>query len=452
MSFTNFITQLGAAGAGGLSYWIASFNVSSTGVPWVSTVREFSNGEILITGNLALTGSGAEPFAARLSSTDGSIIWSKRLRGPVAAAYKIENAQLTGSHIDSSDNVYLQFSDYNGSYAGFMSLNSNGTTRWSGNAYWYNKSRTLASCLLGNDADIYSIGSTTGIQSGYRGLITQWDTSNGDFQADRALTGITNYAYGGDINGSTIIMTGYGNYFAYSHATVKQTVANSLSTSGSETGIRYSSANVRGRDVAIDSSGNVYVVCSVLTGNSPWAIYKLNSSLNSISWQKYYEPAGTTNASNVGHPSLQISSDNRLFVMNSYEVGSDKRNLVAEINTSNGNVIWANGLGVSGKTYLPCSVNGYTFKFLIHSDESVIYPVFDLNGVFHLLKVPMDGSLMGTYGNYSYSSVSIGYNTGISASLIPDYVGWSTSGDDQTGFDSTQNTTYSISQTDIETL
>lgn len=120
-----------------------------------------------------------------------------------------------------------------------------------------------------------------------------------------------------------------------------------------------------GYDVAVDTSGNPYMVgngyCGPYTNRSTSGfIIKFNSS-GSYQWGKYYE-----NVDNDKYATISIDSSNRIFVGGIWQTdGYGKNALLLRYNTS-GNLVWRRGFnanlnggsGVSGGLSRPTQITG----------------------------------------------------------------------------------------------
>ena len=302
-----------------------------------------SSGNVYVTGHTGSQGAGGNDILIAKYNTSGVIQWQRTLGGAGTDAG-------TGIAVDSSGNVYVtgytvSDSSYNVLIAKY---NTSGVIQWQRTLGGINND-TGNSIAVDSSGNVYVTG-YTGSQGagGYDILIAKYNTS-GVIQWQRTFGGI-------DID--------------------------------------------VGAGIAVDSSGNVYVTgYTVSAGAYDILIAKYNTS-GVIQWQRTLGGAGTDAGTGIA-----VDSSGNVYVTGytgSQGAGGNDI-LIAKYNTS-GVIQWQRTLGgassdagnsiavdSSGNVY----VTGHT-----GSQGAGVYKVL-------IAKLPSDGSLAGTYGNFIYQASTL---------------------------------------------
>ncbi|NBW19533.1 MAG: hypothetical protein EBR82_67325 [Caulobacteraceae bacterium] len=345
-----------------------------------SGVAVDSSNNIYFTGYIdELPPAGANLKASIVAkyNSSGTLQWQRILRDTVTTAGVYGN----GIAVDSSSNVYVTGYYYNGANYDILlyKLNSSGTIQYqkSISTSYFDMSDSITVDSSGN---IYIVGSFNDITGPFKILITKIDST-----------------------GSSI------------------TWQRSLDDSGNND-------NDFGRDIAVDSSGNVYVVGdSFLT--SSCIIAKYNSS-GTIQWQRLLGGTGFGGSTNGYGIALDSSG-------NVYVTGANSNNatdcIFAKYNSS-GTIQYQRSLSSSNADY------GYGLTVDLSGNSVYITGIG--NGATNILitKLPGDGSKTGTYSPYSYG-----------ASTLTDQAASLTSGTSSLSLGTTSLTADTSSYTDATT-
>ncbi len=382
-------------GAAGNSYWLVDAGTNSNDFP--KGLNLDSSGNIYISG-YTFIGSANDAFVAKYDN-DGALQWARSI-GDAST----DHDHGWGNAVDSSGNVYVVGFTTEGvsnRAIWLFKYNTSGTLQWqrflggttddrgygvdvdsSGNVYiagWgnngpliakYNSSgtvqwqRTLTGSgnergygvAVDSSGNAYFLGRTNSQgQGGNDFLIAKYNTSGtiqwqrilGNADAEFVLTGIALDSSGNPhfIGYTEVVVSGNGQY---------DILVAKYNTSGTlqwQRTLGGTSTQDFGEEIAIDSSGNVYICARTDAGpgDNSMLIAKYNSS-GAIQWQRTWSGSGTENVYNI-----QVDDSNNIYVL------------------------------------------GYTR-----------YTVTGLGGYdIQLLKLPDDGSLTGTYGSYTYAASSL---------------------------------------------
>jgi len=310
-------------------YWV--MKLTSTSYALTESVAVDSSGNVVTVGYYSE--GGANRAFALMADSEGSILWANRVQsGSIRAAEFYDVA------IDSNDNVICAGTAHNNvsndAGALIVSYSNAGSTNWRfqyGNTANGYTAELTGGVAVDSDDNIYASGFAN--RAGHLGLFTKlnssgtlqyWNNHQGDGQiyvnkpieinATEMALASQDSSYGNwrcvsKSNGSVAHSTSYGPTAEfYDIAKVPSTsdsialgVTENQGISGSwsallmsftENGVlnwqKYlgvSGTNFRGRDIAIDSEGNIIVVLAQ-DGVGTGYIVKLNSSATSIVWQK----------------------------------------------------------------------------------------------------------------------------------------------------------------------
>lgn len=151
------------------------------------------------------------------------------------------------------------------------------------------------------------------------------------------------------------------------------------------------------QNLAVDSSGNVYMVISLSTGEP--MLVKLDSS-GTVQWNKKI----TTSGSGVYVSSLQIDSSSTYLYVGALGGPTQNAALMFKYDTS-GNFQWGRSLsiGTTGATAAFTNINSFACYYVLNVPVSSVAK--NIIGCF-----PLDGSKTGTYSlsglTFTYASVT----------------------------------------------
>ncbi len=296
-----------------------------------------SSGGVYVGGMTTSIGNASNYFFLAKYDSSGTIQWQRALGSN-------NNDQGNNVATDSSDNVYIcGTSATSGAGAEELILikyNSSGTQQWQRRLG--GSANDVARGVTTDSSDnVYVCGSTNSVTSGSDALIVKYDSS-GNIQWQRILYGSTQ--------------------------------------------------SDNARKIAVDSSGNVYVVGDTSSsgqGYSDLLIAKYDSSGN-IQWQRTL--GGTINEYGYG---VAVDSSGGVYVgaTTNSVVTYDNDILVAKYNSS-GTIQWQRYLTAAG---------GYEMLYDLTIDDSGSLYI----GGNITVKLPDDGSSTGTYGTYTYAASSL---------------------------------------------
>ena len=370
---------------------VAKYNSSGT-LQWQRTISDSgyetgygiavdSSGNVYVAGSTSTSGAGNVDMLIAKYNSLGTLQWQKTLGDS-------ENNLAKGIGVDSSGNIYVIGDGYvpsTGDYEILVSkLNSSGTTiQWSRQYGESLRDRTNGG-TIDSSGNVYAVGYTRNVTTNiYDVILAKWNSS-GTLEWQRSLGGST------ADTGQQVAVDSSGN--VYIVGTDKSSTSNNgaddmlvakYNSSGTLQWQRIlgSSSSDNGTGIAVDSSGNVYA-CGGATGGVDILIAKWNSS-GTIQWQRTLSSTGVDYAEG-------ISVDNL------------------------GNIYVAANTNISGY-----------YQFLI-------------------AKLPDDGSSTGTYGSFVYASSSLTPDTGglnpssptFNSSSISLTVGSSSANESATSFNS----------------
>jgi uncharacterized delta-60 repeat protein len=392
---------LALAGAGGVTYWISTLGGAGSDLGRGLAIDSAYNFYAL--GNTGSTGAGINDFLLAKHDSSGTIQWQRVLGGAGT-----ETASSVA--IDSTGNVYVLGST-NSTGAGnsdflLAKYNSVGTIQWQrilGGASDENGN----SIAIDSSDNVYVFGLTSSAGAGFTNFLLAKYNSSGTIQWQRIL-GST-----GDEQGLGVAIDSTGNVYVI--GMTSSAGAGSIDfllakydPSGTIQWQRVlGGAGVDwGQSVAIDSSNNVYVLGytnSTGAGSNDFLLAKYNSS-GTIQWQRVLGGAG----SDVGRGVSIDSSDNVYVIGQTASTGAGSNDfLIAKYNSA-GTIQWQRVLGGAG--------SDVAFSIAIDSSDNVcVIGQTASTGAgsndFLLAKLTNDGSLTGTYvlngSNIIYAASSL---------------------------------------------
>jgi hypothetical protein len=389
MSFTQFITQLGAAGAGGESFWIAKY-AGSRNDEYINGIDVDSSGNIYCTGQ-----SATNPYnnATYLKvDPDGTLNVSK----------DVGRSGTGNPDNDFFNNCFLN-SDGDLITCG-QSVGGSGTTIYapvvkiSGDAFSTAASvngtqiiQTVRQDSSGNVHTLSDYGQKIGLTKMNAALSSRvWQAefapaigNNGMNRMDMAIDSNGNVYVVGSVDNNT-----YNRDIAYLFK------ANSSGVRQWDRTLREHSPvnHCRFNAVACDSNDNVFVV-GYLRAVNEYFVGKYNSSGSLLAAKNL---SGLTQSPTQ----VAIDSSNNVYV-GGYDGGGPSTGdspYIIKLNNGLTTVDWARRIDRA--------VDIRSQVLAIDANDNVYVGGTDAEQDYFLAKLPSDGSGTGTYSNYSYTSFS----------------------------------------------
>lgn len=208
-----------------------------------------------------------------------------------------------GVGVDSSDNVYL-FLQSSGLYV--IKYNSSGTIQWQ-NFLTYSTSSEVLNGTVDSSGNSYLCGTLTDASGNLQLMFSRRDSSGAvNLQRRLSVTGFTSYGREVAISsGGNIYVVGYSN-----PSSVFQLNLAKYNSSGTLQWQRSLSSGVAayGFSVALDSSENVYICGQAYITNNEIIIAKYNTS-GTIQWQRYL-----SSTLPEGGKGISVDSNNNIYI------------------------------------------------------------------------------------------------------------------------------------------
>lgn len=337
--------------------------------------------------------SGVVHTAIAKYSIDGYIQWQRRLGDGTDTLFCTEIA-VYGS------NVYI--AGYRNSptntYAFLASYDTSGNVQWQSDIGGTSADE-LGAISVDSSGNVYIGGSIRTQAVGLQDVFTAKCNSSGVIQWQRRLGGAGyDSVYGMTVDSSGNVYgaartgsTGAGSYdfliYKYDNSGAIQW-QRILGGTGSD--IAY--------EVALDSSGNVYVVGysgSTGTGQTDGVIAKYNSS-GTIQWQRYLTSTGST-----FFTSVVVDSSDNVYIGGYTSVAGVYKALWAKYDTD-GNIQLQRTLGGGALAYgRGIQLNNEGSLVVVGEQRLTAY-----TGMLGF-SLPVDGSATGTYGSFTYAASTL---------------------------------------------
>ena len=388
--------MLSFLGGGGSSpYWIATLGDRAATNDDGYGIAIDSLGNTYIAGTTASQGAGGDDGLVAKYNAAGVIQWQRTLGSAGGDALK-------NVAVDSSGNVYVSgFTPVSGTAAILVAkYDTSGTLQWQRTLSGSDTedSRAIAVDPSGN---VY-IGGFTGSQGAgfFDAFLAKYDTS-GTIQWQRILGG-ANYDFGigiaADSSGNAYL-TGYTDSQGAGNNDV---LIAKYDTSGTIQWQRILGG--AGADLAfavtVDSSGNSYVAGrtdGAGAGGNDGLITKYDTS-GTIQWQRILGGVGGERLNGIA-----VDSSGNVYVAGTTNELDVSGILIAKYNNS-GTIQWQRSLNSSTvDAGNGISVDNLGNFYIVGSTDKV-----DPGGQEILIaKLPTDGSLTGTYGDFTYSALTL---------------------------------------------
>ena len=391
--------QIAAAGnVGGDAYWINTLSGTSTENSLGVTAT--SDGSVYVAGATNSEGAGNYDFSVVKYDSSGTLQWQRTIGGS-NSDYGL------GVAADSSGNIYV--TGYQGSYGTrpsqffLVKYNSSGTLQWQRALVCIDNLHCRSLAVDSSDSNVYLVGysSSTNSTSGSNDIFVCKYSASGDLQWQRLLGGSSiEYGRGIGVDSSNNV---YIQYYTQS-----------IGQGNYDVGVaKYNSSGVlqwqrilggtafdANGGLGVDSSGNSYICLETTSegqGGSDFGIAKYNSS-GTLQWQRIIGGTGTDSTRSAA---LDSSGNVYAFGKTS-SVGQGGNDFLIVKYNSSGTLQWQRSLGTTASE-IANSI------FADGSDNIYLAGYTTINGNADglIVKLPADGSLTGTYGDFVYASTSL---------------------------------------------
>lgn len=380
------------AALGGVEYsWIAQLG-SDTNDTWTGVAMQPDGGVAAVGYSVAISSPYYNAVVASYSKT-GSLSWQKNLYGTSVNSYGKCVA------VDSSGNIYVGVTHYNGSYQTWVlvKLSSTGTILWQRALYYASRNSYIDSLTIAPAGDI-ALGGYSYNGAGQMDYLYAIYSASGVMASNRRIPVLANWAPPVGNSFSAIKADSYPWY--YSCVSLPNTVDNMLVIKADIGGTVSWQKQVGGvstacaaRGIAIDGSGNVFAV-GIDVSNNRTIVVKFNSS-GTTQWKVQI-------ASILSYGGAEIDSSGNL-VLACGEVAGNYPQIV-KLDTS-GNLVFSKRLtGGAYKQPRGIALSGGAVAAAGGKDSGLL-----------AWKIPIGGSLNGTFGAYTHSDAT----PTVSASLVP---------------------------------
>ena len=371
-------TKIGATSVS--DYWYAKLDTTTTDVG--NGVAIDSSGNVYVVG-IAWNGSNYDILIIKYNNT-GSLLWQRKLSG--ASSTDVGE----GIAVDNLGNVYIVGYTNNALTDNILiaKYNTSGTLLWqtilvgSSGDYGYG-------VAIDSSGNVYITG-TTGNGTDYRIITAKYDT-NGNLTWQRQLTGTEGYDYGAgsavDSFGNVYIFALYRNNGSFAPLIVKYNNSGSLLWQRKlSTG---SSFNTNGKKkIAVDSSGNVYIVFSrYIVGSGAYdAIIAKYDTSGTYKWQRKF--GNFANGRDEYGNGIAVDSSSNVYITGSTYNGTNDDILIAKYDTL-GTIQWQRTLASAG---------GDTgFGIAVDSSGTNVYItgyIDSIDSKILIARLPADGSIV----------------------------------------------------------
>jgi hypothetical protein len=447
------------ASAGGGDYWIIdSINYGSNAqIEYPPAVD--SSGNIYVHADVFNEDGNSLWKKLRMKiSPDGTIIWQK-----ITARYSSDNHRYGGVCIDDNDNVYwvstFWTSSFNTTYflvektdTDNVSISKRQFDDGGGRQFLIKGEPTIDN----NNSYLYipyvsTWSSTSNPLEGVERINMSGSTPTRVGGTYSYLN--TNISYGFNENATDPLrFVGFQNpdYFGYTARNSDMAYTSRWKTTTSDYG-QFSNSKF-----AVDDSGNSYLPVRFITGpgGNERGILKINSS-GTRQWASYFDvgPLSTDiNYFNLSGSTLATENGTdyiygRIWVNSGtyqYHTGLFK------MRASDGNFEWCNLFKISGGS----RVNTYLRSFssaAVDANGDLYITGYNTTGTdyFYIAKLPPDGSITGTFGDYTFQSVTPTSTGTVTTNTSSHSNGWLTNG---SALDTNSSTVFSYSKDWTHTL
>jgi uncharacterized delta-60 repeat protein len=371
------------------THWIAT--LGGTLADLGQAIALDSSANVYVTGYTA-SGAGRNDIFIAKYDASGIIQWQKTLGGT-------GDERGFGISVDSSGNVYVA-GDTDSSGAGNTDIfitkyDTSGAIQWQ-KTLGDTSSETGQAIALDSSGNVYVTGGSNDV------IVTKYDTS-GAIQWQRSLgSSNTDYGFGISLDSSAnVYITGYT---ASSGAGSNDVLIAKYDTSGAIQWQRTlgGTNNDQGFSISIDNSGNVYVAGQTSSSGAvvqDVLITKYNTS-GTIQWQRTLGGA----AADFGRGIALDNSGNVYIVGQTSSSGAGSIDVIITKYNNSGSIQFQRTLGgASADQGYGISVDNLGNMYIV----GITYSSGAGNADFLIAKLPTDGSLTGTYGSFTYAASSL---------------------------------------------
>lgn len=365
--------------------------LGSTFVPRWNSVFWFDVGIQSIaatpTGNILVVGTSSDKMFLAKLTLEGAIEWQRTLDTASASVNDIGygvtsdaggNVYVTGQANVTGTASYIAIAKYNGSGTLQWQRSLKGTNNESGNK--------IAADSSGN---VYSLGMTISQGAGNADAYLFKYDSAGALQWQRSLGDASgNFGLGLALDSSANIYVA-----GYTATTPSTAFVAKYDASGAMQWQRKlsSGSSTSGYGIASDASGNSYVIT---VAGTAYVIAKYDAS-GAIQWQRLLSVS-----SSGGTPSICLSNSGDVFIA-ATAGGANLEAVVAKYDAS-GAIQWQRKLGTN-------VIGG--FNGIADCGDGTIAVASPTTGNF-VVRLPQDGSGLGTIGSYTYAASTFSESAG----------------------------------------
>lgn len=398
------------------NYWYTT--LKGSGVSGYTVAVDDVNGNVFFGGGYSGAGTGDTAIIGKLN-IDGSFAWARSFVSDGGGS-----EYFMGADCDSEGNVYaVGYCTNNsstftngGTDAILVKYDTDGNLQWQ-RALGYNGNDRGYEIHIDSSDNIFIVGLTDQSGNTYF-LVAKYNTS-GTLQWQNSFgdnSGVYGYGVTTDSSGNLYLC---GPHFASPVRTVvhKCNSSGTLQWSHRLTNPTSSGA-LFGTNIAVDDSGNVYVLSNGEGSgfNSEWRLVKLDTSQN-IAWERNIDATYSCEATSV-----RIDSGGNIIVGGYANNTSGQPYLTAVKYNSSGTFQWQrHAYDYTGSN---AGSGGYTYDGKIDREGNVymvgtMYP-YGGGREIGVIKIPSDGTLTGTHteGSNSVVLAASSYNVITSQSAI----------------------------------
>ena len=424
---------LGAAGATGEKYWYKNFNDPSTQENYANNSKTVVTADAIYWAVVSYEESDNEDgqsVAVIKMDKDGAIQWCSKLDNSGTSGD--DHITLNGMDVDSNGNIYVAFragptsslvvyiykldpsdgtlESFNnrsfyptGTLSGYISIGSTGNSLWvdsNDNVYVtgkHNSSPSYIPTMKYNSSGTYQ-WCTRIVPSDTSSWIYLM-TFTQSFTDSDGNTYVVGYRYDNTTNYNQ-----FAECYKYNSSGTFQWLAKWKS---SDAGTWES---CRARTVCTDSSGNVYVGGETTDeGQGQYNQLTCINSSGTIQWHKTFtSDVSTTSLDEIN--GITVDSDDKLYITFGAFAEGDESNvkgIVIKFDPSNQSIVWVrrwtySGTGVYGNMKVTIDTTGDDDVMLVNYRSNESDPFGDALKGYWLWRLPVDGTLTGTHGDWSY--------------------------------------------------
>ena len=391
MSVLSQAILLGFSNSSSQSYWFLTVGDSNSNAG--NDVAIDSDGNVYTSGV-----SNGDIFVIK-HDKDGTEQWQRLIN--------TNSSEQIGIGLDSSNNVYVVGDTDESPSQGSLDFhitkfNSSGTEIWQKGLGGSGIEQMFGHSTTDSSGNTYGTGYTTSAGQGtFAQYLAKWNSS-GTVQWQRTLS------MSGQHTGRDVALDSSGNVYMCGESDLGTLNNTNLTlakwaSNGTHQWTRYlrgSSYGEYGYGVAVDSSDNIYVcgsTSSVGAGSNDLLLVKYNSS-GTVQWRRTLGGSGSDEGKGVAVD----SSDNVYVCGTTRSYGNGTRYIMIAKYNSSGTLDWQNTLGGTAD-------QDYGEHIKVDSSDN-LYVVGKVqstgqgsNDIF-VAKLPNDGSLTGTYGSLTYAA------------------------------------------------